>query len=67
MIPGATCMAMEAEAGRHGDTFPYRIGPGRAGRLHGLRMAALAGMPAAVLARAPALLAGYTGGNGISP
>ncbi len=67
MMPGATCMAMEAKAGRHGDIFTYRIGPGRAGRSHGLRVAALAGMPASVLARAATLLAGYTEENGISP
>ncbi len=62
-MPRATCMAMEAEAGRHGDIFTYRIGPGRAGRSHGLRVAALAGMPASVLARAATLLAGYTEEN----
>ncbi len=62
-MPHATCMAMEATAGRHGDIFTYRIGPGRAGRSHGLRVAALAGMPASVLARAAILLAGYTEEN----
>ncbi len=61
MMPHATCMAMEATAGRHGDIFTYRIGPGRAGRSHGLRVAALAGMPASVLARAAELLTGYVG------
>ena len=40
--------------------FTYRIGPGRAGRSHGLKVAALAGLPAPVLARVPELLAGYT-------
>ena len=60
-MPHATCMAMEASAGRHGDIFTYRIGPGRAGRSHGLRVAALAGMPASVLARAAELLKGYVG------
>jgi DNA mismatch repair protein MutS len=57
----ATCMAMEATPGSHGDVFTYRIGPGRAGHSHGLKVAALAGMPASVLARATELLAGYTG------
>ena len=59
-MPRATCMAMDAAAGRHGDVFTYRIGPGRAGRSHGLKVAALAGLPAAVLTRAAELLAGYT-------
>jgi len=59
-MPRAACMAMDAAAGRHGDVFTYRIGPGRAGRSHGLKVAALAGLPASVLARAAELLAGYT-------
>ncbi len=59
-MPRAVCMAMDAAAGRHGDVFTYRIGPGRAGRSHGLKVAALAGLPAPVLARAAELLAGYT-------
>ena len=59
-MPRAVCMAMDATAGRHGDVFTYRIGPGRAGRSHGLKVAALAGLPAPVLARAAELLAGYT-------
>ena len=58
-LPRAVCMAMDASAGRHGDVFTYRIGPGRAGRSHGLKVAALAGLPAPVLARAAELLAGY--------
>ncbi len=66
-MPHATCMAMEAEAGRHGDIFTYRIGPGRAGRSHGLRVAALAGMPAAVLARAAILLSEYAVGDDPHP
>jgi len=53
-------MAMDALASRHGDAFTYRIGSGRAGRSHGLRVAALAGLPASVLTRAAELLAGYT-------
>ena len=60
-MPHAVCMAMEATPGSHGDVFTYRIGPGRAGRSHGLKVGALAGMPASVLARATELLAGYTG------
>ena len=66
-MPRAACMAMEASAGRHGDIFTYRIGPGRAGLSHGLRVAALAGMPASVLARAATLLQGYTEENRASP
>ncbi len=57
-MPCATCMATDAAAGRHGDVFTYQISP--AGRSHGLRVAALAGLPASVLARAAELLAGYT-------
>ena len=60
-MPHAVCMAMEATPGSHGDVFAYRIGPGRAGRSYGLKVAALAGMPASVLARAGELLAAYTG------
>ena len=56
-LPRAVCMAMDAAAGRHGDVFTYRISPGRAGRSHGLKVAALAGLPAPVLARAAELLA----------
>ncbi len=48
----ATCMAMEAEAGRHGDLFTYKVRTGRAGRSYGLKVAALAGMPRAVLPNA---------------
>jgi DNA mismatch repair protein MutS len=59
-MPRAVCMAMDAAAGRHGDVFTYRIGPGRAGQSHGLKVAALAGLPAPVLARATELLAGHT-------
>ncbi len=59
-MPRATCMAMDAAAGRHGEVFTYQIGPGRAGRSHGLKVAALAGLPAPVLARAAELLTGYT-------
>ena len=59
-LPRAVCTAMDATAGRHGGMFTYRIGPGRAGRSHGLKVAALAGLPAPVLARVPELLAGYT-------
>ena len=66
-MPHAACMAMEASAGRRGDIFTYRIGPGRAGRSHGLRVAALAGMPASVLVRAATLLAEYTEEDRTSP
>ena len=59
-LPRAVCMAMDATAGRHGNVFTYRIGPGRAGQSHGLKVAALAGLPAPVLARAAELLAGHT-------
>ncbi len=37
-MPRATCMATDAATGRHGDVFTYRIGPGRAGRSHGLKV-----------------------------
>lgn len=60
-MPHATCMAMDASAGRHGDLFTYWISPGRAGRSHGLKVAVLAGMPEAVLTRAGELLKAYTG------
>ena len=60
-MPHATCMAMDATAGRHGDLFTYRISPGRAGRSHGLKVAALAGMPSIVLARADELMKAYCG------
>ena len=63
----ATCMAMDASTGRHGDVFTYRIGPGRAGQSHGLRVAALAGMPVPVLDRAATLLASYMEDNAGDP
>ncbi len=66
-LPRAVCMAMDAAPGRHGDGFTYRIGPGRAGRSHGLKVAALAGLPAPVLARAAELLAGYTSADRSDP
>ena len=62
-VPHATCMAMDASAGLQGDIFIYRIGPGRAGRSCGLRVAALAGMPVSVLVRTAELLAGHVGGD----
>ena len=55
-MANARCMAMDAAAGRHGDVFAYRVVPGRAGRSNGLRVSALAGMPASVLARAADIL-----------
>lgn len=66
-MPQAACMGMDATAGRHGSVFTYRIGPGRAGRSHGLKVAALAGLPAPVLARAAELLAGYTSATPSDP
>ncbi len=63
-MPRAACMAMEAAAGRHGDIFTYRVGRGRAGHSHGLKVAALAGMPASVLARAATLLDGIASYDG---
>ena len=53
----ATCMAMAASAGRHGEAFTYQVTPGRSGQSFGLNVAALAGMPSAVLERAASLLA----------
>ena len=53
----ADCMAMDASAGQHGDVFTFRVTRGRAGQSYGLRAAALAGLPASVLARAEVLLA----------
>ena len=52
----ATCMAMDASAGRHGDVFTFKIAVGKAGQSYGLKAAALAGLPASVLARAKTLL-----------
>ncbi|TDH60461.1 DNA mismatch repair protein MutS [Dankookia rubra] len=60
-MPHAVCMAMEASAGRRGAVFSYRVVPGRAGRSYGLKVAALAGLPAAVLHRAEQLLAQHSG------
>ena len=57
----AACMAMDATAGRHGDVFTFKVGPGRAGLSYGLKAAALAGMPLSVLARAEVLLMQATG------
>jgi DNA mismatch repair protein MutS len=55
----AICMAMDASEGRHGDAFNYKVSLGRAGKSYGLKVAALAGMPDAVLARASKLLETY--------
>ena len=55
----ATCMAMDASAGRHDDVFTYRVLQGRAGKSYGLKAAAMAGLPQAVLDRAAALMAAY--------
>lgn len=53
----ATCMSMDAAAGRHEELFAYKVVPGRSGQSYGLKVAALAGMPDAVLSRAAELLA----------
>jgi DNA mismatch repair protein MutS len=57
----AACMAMDASAGRYEEMFSYKVVPGRAGQSHGLKVAARAGMPTSVLARAAELLAQHTG------
>jgi DNA mismatch repair protein MutS len=57
----AVCMAMDASAGRHEEMFAYKVVPGRSGQSYGLKVAARAGMPAAVLKRAAALLERHTG------
>ncbi|WP_052402704.1 DNA mismatch repair protein MutS [Muricoccus aerilatus] len=60
-MPHAVCRAMDASAGRHGSVFSYRVVPGRSGLSYGLKVAELAGMPAAVLERAAQLLVQHTG------
>ena len=55
----AACMAMDASAGQHGDVFTYKVAPGKAGQSYGLKVAALAGLPTSVLARAEVLLSGF--------
>jgi len=60
MMAHAVCMAMDASSGRHEEMFTYKVGPGRAGQSYGLNVAARAGMPASVLARAAELLAQHT-------
>ena len=57
----AVCMAMDASAGRHEEMFTYKVGQGRAGQSYGLNVAARAGMPASVLARAAELLTQHNG------
>ncbi len=54
----AACMAMDASAGQHDDVFTYKVAPGKAGQSYGLKVAALAGLPTSVLARAEVLLSG---------
>ena len=61
-MPHATCMAMDATAGQHGDVFTFKVTQGRAGQSYGLKAAALAGIPRSVLARAEALLTGFQTG-----
>jgi DNA mismatch repair protein MutS len=63
-MPHAVCMAMDASTGRHGAIFSYRVVPGRAGRSYGLKVAALAGLPPAVLRRAEQLLVEHTASSG---
>jgi DNA mismatch repair protein MutS len=55
-MPRAVCMAMDAAAGRHDEMFAYQVKAGRAVQSYGLEVAARAGLPAAVLSRAAALL-----------
>ena len=55
----ATCMAMDAQAGRHGDIFSYKVLEGRARKSYGLKAAALAGLPKSVLDRASELMDSY--------
>ncbi len=66
-MPHAVCMAMDAAAGRHEEMFAYKVKPGQAGQSYGLNVAARAGMPAAVLARAAELLARHRGKTQPSP
>ncbi len=61
-MPHATCMAMDATAGQHGDVFTFKVTQGRAGQSYGLKAAALAGIPRSVLARAETLLTGFQTG-----
>ena len=63
----AACMAMDASAGRYEEMFAYKVVPGRAGQSHGLKVAARAGMPTSVLARAAVLLAQHTGQHNVGP
>jgi DNA mismatch repair protein MutS len=63
----ATCMAMDASAGRYEEMFAYKVVPGRAGQSHGLKVAARAGMPTSVLARAAVLLAQHAGQHSVGP
>jgi len=58
----ATCMAMDATAGQHGDVFTLQFKQGRAGQSYGLKAAALAGIPKSVLVRAETLLTEYRPG-----
>jgi DNA mismatch repair protein MutS len=67
MMKHAACMAMDASAGRYEEMFAYKVVPGRAGQSHGLKVAARAGMPTSVLARAAVLLAQHTGQHNVGP
>ncbi|RYE98652.1 MAG: DNA mismatch repair protein MutS, partial [Oxalobacteraceae bacterium] len=61
-MPHATCMAMDATAGQHGDVFTFKVTQGRAGQSYGLKAAAFAGIPKSVLVRAETLLTEYRAG-----
>jgi len=52
----AVCMRMDDAGGRHGELFTYKVLPGIAGQSFGLKIAALAGIPASVIDRASQLL-----------
>jgi DNA mismatch repair protein MutS len=63
----AVCMAMDASPGRYEEMFAYKVVPGRAGQSHGLKVAARAGLPSSVLARAAVLLAQHRGPHSVEP
>jgi DNA mismatch repair protein MutS len=63
----AVCMAMDASPGRYEEMFAYKVLPGRAGQSYGLRVAARAGIPPSVLARANVLLSRHTGSTALDP
>jgi DNA mismatch repair protein MutS len=63
----AACKAMDASPGRFEEMFAYKVVPGRAGQSHGLKVAARAGIPTAVLTRAAELLAQHTRPRTVGP